>query len=334
MEEKELLANKYREFAGGDCRDIIRMDRSGSQRRYFRLTSSGTDIIAVINSDREENEAFIGFTAHFRSLKLPVPEVYAWYPDDNCYFIQDLGDTSLFTWIESKKQTSGFDDELLGFYRRSLDMLVMFQTEGLKGLDLSLCYPHNSFDRQSMMWDLNYFKYMFLKLKAVPFNERRLERDFDVLVEFLLGAGQDYFLYRDFQSANIMVLDNKPWFIDYQGGRRGSAQYDPASLMYDPKAGVPQEAREQLTDHYIRHFCKKTGTREPEFRRYYPGFVLIRLLQALGAFGYRGLYEQKPGFAESITPAVSLLSSLVESGQPAVELPELFGILSDMSGEA
>ncbi|MFP4489414.1 MAG: aminoglycoside phosphotransferase family protein [Bacteroidales bacterium] len=333
MEDKELLARKYKEFTGGDCSDIISLPRSGSQRRYFRLTGSGHSMIGVINGDREENEAFIGFTEHFRSLNLPVPSVYAFYPDDDCYFIRDLGDTSLFAWLERKKQTSGFDKELLDFYRRSLDILVLFQTEGRQGLDLELCYPHKSFDRQSMMWDLNYFKYMFLKLMAAPFNEKRLERDFNVLVDFLLEAGQDYFLYRDFQSANIMMLDNEPWFIDYQGGRMGSAQYDPASLLYDAKAYIPEHAREMLIEHYIRNFCKKTGTGEGEFRRYYPGFVLIRVLQALGAFGYRGLYERKPGFAESIIPGVSILNSLIGSGQTGVELPELFAVLRNIHME-
>ncbi|MFO7755733.1 MAG: phosphotransferase [Bacteroidales bacterium] len=334
MEEKELLANKYKEYTGDYCTDITGMPRSGSQRRYFRLTGPGNKMIGVINDDREENEAFIGFTEHFRSLQLPVPEVYAWYPDDDCYLIQDLGDTSLFDLIERKRQTSGFDEELLDFYRRSLDMLVLFQTDGLHGLDLELCYPHKSFDRQSMMWDLNYFKYMFLKLTAAPFNEKRLERDFNVLVDFLLEAGQDYFLYRDFQSANIIVHDNKPWFIDYQGGRKGSAQYDPASLLYDPKAHMPGEARELLIGHYIRQFCKKTRTGEEKFRRYYPGFALIRVLQAMGAFGYRGLFEKKPGFAESIVPGVRILNSLIESGQTGVDLPELFGVLRDIHGVA
>ncbi|MDT8402253.1 MAG: RNase adapter RapZ [Bacteroidales bacterium] len=332
MDEKKLLSKKYREFTGEECIDIASMPRSGSERKYFRITGSGRTMIGAYNPNREENDAFIGFTRHFRSLKLPVPDVFCYYPESDCYFIQDLGDTNLFTWLERKKQTVGFDEELLNFYRRSLELLVLFQTRAIKDLNLDLCYPHRSFDRQSMIWDLNYFKYMFLKLVAAPFNEKRLEKDFNTLVDFLLEAGQDYFLYRDFQSANIMVVDSSPWFIDYQGGRKGSAQYDPASLLYDPKAHVPQEAREILIEHYIKLFCKETSGRESDFRKYYHGFVLIRIMQAMGAFGYRGLYEQKPGFVQSIIPGIRILSNIIESEQFRLKLPELYRVFKELPG--
>ena len=332
MTEKELLVGKYREYFGEDCVDIFSLPRSGSDRKYYRLPGSKKSIIGAYNPNREENDAFIGFTYHFRSLNLPVPEIYSYFPEDNCYFIQDLGDTNLFTWLDNKYREGGFDDELFDFYKLSLEMLVIFQTEGIKGLDLSLCYPHKSFDRQSMIWDLNYFKYMFLKLVAAPFNEQLLEKDFSALVNFLLEAEQDYLLYRDFQSANIMIVDNKPWFIDYQGGRMGSAQYDPASLLYDPKANVPQQARELLIEHYIKLFCANTSKPESLFRKYYPGFVLIRIMQALGAFGYRGLFEQKPGFVQSIIPGVNILNHIIESGQIGIKLPELFKILREIPG--
>ncbi len=328
MREKEIIENKYRELTGGNASELVLLPGSGSDRKYYRITGPGHSMIGAYNTNREENDAFTGFTRHFRSLSLPVPEIYEYFPGDHCYFMQDLGDTSLYTWLERKKHTNGFDEEALDFYRQSLGILVLFQTEAIKGLNLDICYPHNSFDRQSMMWDLHYFKYMFLKLAVVPFNEKRLENDFNKLADFLLEAGQDYFLYRDFQSANIMVVDGKPWFIDYQGGRKGSAQYDPASLLYDPKAHVPQEAREILIKYYISEFCKKTSCSESEFFRYYPAFVLIRLLQALGAYGFRGLYEQKPGFIQSITPAVRTLQSLIQSGRLNIELPELFEALA------
>jgi hypothetical protein len=178
-----------------------------------------------------------------------------------------------------------------------------------------------------MMWDMNYFKYMFLKLISVPFNEKRLEKDFNRLADFLLEAGQNYFLYRDFQSANIMVLDNEPWFIDYQGGRLGAAQYDLASLLYDSKAHIPQQVREILIEHYIENFCDYAKVDETGFRKYLPGFIIIRIMQALGAYGYRGLYEQKPGFVQSIIPAVRDFNGVIESGSLNIELPELFSII-------
>jgi aminoglycoside/choline kinase family phosphotransferase len=170
---------------------------------------------------------------------------------------------------------------------------------------------------------MNYFKYMFLKLLAVPFNERRLEHDFERMADFLLEPGQDFFLYRDFQSANVMLVDGSPWFIDYQGGRKGAPQYDVASLLYDAKAHIPEINRQRLLRHYIEKFCAVSGEKKEEFTGYFTGFSMIRLMQALGAFGFRGLYERKPTFTGSIVPAVILLLQLIDSGKLPVSLPEL-----------
>ena len=182
------------------------------------------------------------------------------------------------------------------------------------------------------MWDMNYFKYMLLKLLAVPFNERRLEHDFNLLADFLLETGQDYFLYRDFQSANVMIVDGEPWFIDYQGGRKGAPQYDVASLLYDAKAHVPQAACKNLLDYHTANFCSVSGENVEEFRGYFAGFSMIRLMQALGAFGFRGLYEKKPTFTGSIVPAVKLLVQVVDSEQLPVSLPELFQTVRSIPG--
>ncbi len=233
-----------------------------------------------------------------------------------------LGDTNLFTWLQQRHE-AGFDPEAERIYEKILDTLILFQIKGIEGLNLDLCYPHRSFDKQSMMWDMNYFKYMFLKLLAVPFNERRLEHDFEKLADFLLEPGQDFFLYRDFQSANVMLVDGSPWFIDYQGGRKGAPQYDVASLLYDAKAHIPEINRQRLLDHYIENFCTVSGEKKEEFTGYFTGFSMIRLMQALGAFGFRGLYERKPTFTGSIVPAVILLLQLIDSGKLPVSLPEL-----------
>ncbi|MCX6334986.1 MAG: phosphotransferase enzyme family protein, partial [Bacteroidia bacterium] len=178
---------------------------------------------------REENDAFVGFTGHFLTKNLPVPEIFCYMPEKSLYFLRDLGDTNLYTWLHNRPDIEDFNDETKKLYRKILETLIYFQTRGIEGLNLDLCYPHRSFDRQSMMWDMNYFKYMLLKLLAVPFNERNLEHDFNILSDYLLETGQDYFLYRDFQTANIMVIEDQPWFIDYQGGRKGATQYDVAS---------------------------------------------------------------------------------------------------------
>ena len=281
-------------------------------------------VIGAYNANHEENEAFVGFTEHFMTKSLPVPEIFGYFPDRFIYFLKDLGDTNLYTWLHAKSSITGFDNDTNNLYRQILDTLVLFQTRGIEGLDLELCYPHKSFDRQSMMWDMNYFKYMFLKLIAAPFNERRLEQDFDMLADFLLEAGQDYFLYRDFQTANIMVVNNSPWFIDYQGGRRGAPQYDVASLLYDAKIPMSDSDRETLLEYYIRIFCEVSKGSKDSFRGYYTGFSMIRVMQALGAFGFRGLYEQKPTFTESIVPGVRVLIKIITQASGHINLPELY----------
>jgi aminoglycoside/choline kinase family phosphotransferase len=323
MSEIDIVSDGYRELFGKSDFKITALPKSGSDRKYFRIISGDKSVIGAHNANPEENEAFIGFTRHFISKGLPVPEVFGYLPEKNVYYLRDLGDMNLFTWLQHKHDAGGFDYEAEGLYKRILDTLIRFQINGIEGLNLELCYPHKSFDRQSMMWDMNYFKYMFLKLLAVPFNERRLEHDFDRLADFLLEPGQEYFLYRDFQSANVMIVNDDPWFIDYQGGRKGAPQYDVASLLYDAKAHIPENFRQRLLDYYIEAFCRISGEKKKEFTGFFTGFSMIRLMQALGAFGFRGLYERKPTFTGSIVPAVILLIHLIESGKLPVSLPEL-----------
>jgi len=324
MSEIEIISAGYKELFGKSEIIVTALPQSGSDRKYFRIETGESSVIGAFNENTEENDAFVGFTNHFISKGLPVPEIFGYLPEKYIYFLQDLGEINLFTWLQKRQLTSGFDSEAEKIYRKILDILIDFQIKGIDGLNLDLCYPHKSFDRQSMMWDMNYFKYMFLKLATVPFNERRLEHDFNLLADFLLETSQDYFLYRDFQSANIMLLNDEPWFIDYQGGRKGAPQYDVASLLFDAKAHIPENVRERLLDYHINNFCSVSGESAAEFRGYYAGFSMIRLMQALGAFGFRGLYEKKPTFTGSIVPAVKLLVQLVESGQLPVPLLELF----------
>jgi len=324
MSEIDVVSNGYKELFGDSEIKIAALPQSGSDRKYFRINAGNISMIGAYNPNPEENEAFIGFTKHFISIGLPVPEIFGYLPGKFIYFLKDLGDINLFTWLQQRQSGAGFDDAAENLYRKILDSLIHFQVKGIDGLDLDLCYPHRSFDRQSMMWDMNYFKYMFLKLVAVPFNERRLEHDFNLLADFLLETRQDFFLYRDFQSANVMLVGEEPWFIDYQGGRKGAPQYDVASLLYDAKAHIPEQSRQKLLDYHINNFCSVSGESPTEFVGYYAGFSMIRLMQALGAFGFRGLYEKKPTFTGSIVPAVILLIQLIDSGQLPVSLPELF----------
>jgi aminoglycoside/choline kinase family phosphotransferase len=332
MSEIDIVSEGYRELFGDPDFKIIALPKSGSDRKYYRINSGGKNVIGAYNSIIEENEAFIGFTNHFITKDLPVPEIFGYIPEKNIYFLKDLGDISLFTWLKHKYEGNGFDSEAEDIYKKILDTLIHFQIKGIEGLNLDLCFPHRSFDRQSMMWDMNYFKYMFLKLLSVPFNERKLEHDFEKLADFLLESGQDFFLYRDFQSANVMLVDGSPWFIDYQGGRKGAPQYDVASLLYDAKAHIPEYFRQRLLNHYIAGFCKTSGENQQEFTGFFTGFSIIRLMQALGAFGFRGLYEKKPTFTGSIVPAVILLIQLINSENLPVSLTELFHTVRSIPG--
>jgi aminoglycoside/choline kinase family phosphotransferase len=327
MSETDIITEGYKIIFGSLPEEVVPLPKSGSDRRYFRLTGRERPVIGAYNANHEENEAFVGFSRHFRKLSLPVPEVYGYLPDKFVYYQQDLGDENLYTWLHRKDKISPFDNDTSQLYRKILDTLVRFQTKGIKGLDLDLCYPHKSFDRQSMMWDMNYFKYMFLKLVAVPFNERRLEHDFELLSDFLLETGQDFFLYRDFQTANIMVVGGEPWFIDYQGGRKGAPQYDAASLLYDAKIPMNDNDRGQLIEYFTDNFCSVSGEDKKKFKCYFSGFSMIRLMQALGAFGFRGLYEQKPTFTESIVPGVKILMSITDTAESHINLPELFCVI-------
>ena len=323
MDIRTKVENAFLKWKGSAPEMITRLPQSGSDRVYFRLIYPEGQVIGAYNPSREENDAFVGFSNHFRSKQLPVPEIYVYYPDEKVYFLEDLGDINLFTWLARRSDEERFNEETEAIFMNIAADLVRIQTEGIVGLDLSLCYPHRSFDRQSIVWDMNYYKYMFLKLIAAPFNETRLERDFDSLTRFLLDAGQEYFLYRDFQTANIMLRDGKPWYIDYQGGRLGAPHYDIASLVYDAKAYIPEGIRQKTLDHHLDLFASATGKSRESLKQYSGAFTLIRLMQALGAFGFRGLHENKPTFTESIVPAVELMNELLAGDALQIDLPEL-----------
>jgi aminoglycoside/choline kinase family phosphotransferase len=230
------IAALFTETFGNPPSDVTRLTADGSQRVYFRLSGARQgSVIGAVGPDPDENRAFLSFTRSFRLIRLPVPEVYAVNEAQGVWLEEDLGDTTLFNALSSARSSDmeAFPQEMLEVYERVVEILPRFQVEGGRAVDFSVAYPRPEFDLQSMLWDLNYFKYHFLKLAHIPFNEQRLENDFHRLTEHLLEAETRHFLYRDFQSRNIMLRGNEPWFIDYQGGRRGAPQYDIASLLYD-----------------------------------------------------------------------------------------------------
>jgi aminoglycoside/choline kinase family phosphotransferase len=291
-----LLDDLFHRWSGEKMVSINKLPASGSPREYYRIKGKEGRAIGAINMDREENEAFIEFSRHFHSKGLCVPEIYLVDLDNHAYLQEDLGDVSLFDYIFKVRCNGTFPEELIDIYKQVLTALQKFQIAGSEGLDYSVCYPRSSFDRQSMQWDLSYFKYYFLKLAGIPFNEQQLENDYNTLIEYLLSQDTEYFLYRDFQSRNVMLRNGKPCFIDYQGGRKGALQYDVASLLYDSKADIPREVREELLEHYIEGLAAYPSVDAEKFRESYYPYVLIRIMQAMGAFGFRGFYEKKTHF--------------------------------------
>ncbi len=303
----------------------------GSSRKIFRLRGKNSSVIGVWGPDRKENEAFLSFSRHFLKSGIFVPEIYAENLALGVYLEEDLGDVTLFDYLSQNRSKQKISPEVAAVYLEVAQTLPRFQIEAGKNLDYSVCYPRSRFDKKSMLWDMNHFKYYFLTLAHIPFDEQALEEDFERLSDFLSEAGSDYFLYRDFQSRNIMVCRGKPAFIDYQGGRLGALQYDIASLAFDAKANLSAAFREELLEAYLKALGKKMSFNRADFKKYYPGFILIRILQALGAYGLRGFYERKPHFLQSIPFALKNLSWLLETQDLKVSLPAFTPLLKKMA---
>lgn len=298
------------------------LKQQGSNRIYTRETDeSGRSVIRVVGTNRDENRAFIYMARHFHALDLPVPELYWVSEDEMTYTQEDLGDTILFDHL---------DDYTL--FERAMRALAHVQVEGARDFDWSVCFPVPAFDERSIRWDLNYFKYCFLKGTKIEFSEPQLEDEFDKIVRVILAQPADTFLYRDFQSRNVMIRDGQPYFIDFQGGRRGPTQYDVASFLWQAKANFAPALREQLIDAYLDELrTLQPSLSEPAWRAALPHFVLLRTLQVLGAYGYRGYFERKPHFLESIPLALKNLHALFEANADLqTQYPYLYAISNDL----
>lgn len=305
---------------------------SGSGRNIIRLSGGKVTAIGILYPVREENRAFIEFSRHFRRHGLPVPEIYAEDLSQGAYLEEDLGDLTLFEFLSQNRDGQEIAPPVIEAYRKTVAVLPRFQVEAGRDLNYKVAYPRSSFDRQSIAWDLNYFKYYFLRLAGIVFNEQALEDDFGRLTRFLLTADRDYFLYRDFQSRNVMLRDGQPFFLDYQGGRKGALQYDIASILYDAKADLPPELREQLLEHYLETLSNFIPMKREEFMRYYYAYVYVRLMQALGAYGFRGFYERKTHFLQSVPYALKNLRWLLHNAQLPIALPSLIAAFTSMLG--
>jgi aminoglycoside/choline kinase family phosphotransferase len=303
---------------------------SGSGRKIVRLAGGGHQAIGILYDVHEENVAFVEFSCHFRRYGLPVPEIYGADLDHGAYLEEDLGDTTLFQFLSRNRTGEDIAPAVIEAYRKAAAMLPRFQVEAGRTVNYKVAYPRASFDRQSIAWDLNYFKYHFLRSAGIGFNEQALEQDFGRLTRFLLTADREYFLYRDFQSRNIMLRAGEPWFLDYQGGRKGALQYDIASLLYDAKADLPPELRRQLLEHYLDALGNFIELDRPAFLHHYYAYVYTRIMQALGAYGFRGFYERKPLFLQSVPYALKNVRWLLENVELPVALPSLMAAFREM----
>jgi len=332
VQKKELLIQIFESWSNEKAVEITPIPQSGSYREYYRIYGKSKSAIGVYNEDIKENQAFLSFTRHFFSLGLPVSEVLSEDTDGKLYLLSDLGDETLFDFLENKrKQVGVFPGSGIKAYQKALSKLPDFQIKASKDLDYRVCYPRSAFDRQSMMWDLSYFKYYFLKLAKIPFDEQLLEDDYQNFCEYLLKADSNYFLYRDFQSKNIMMVDGEPYFIDYQGGRKGALQYDVASILYDSKANIPADIKDILLDHYLEVLKNYIDYNKEEWIWYYRGFVLIRLMQAMGAYGFRGFYERKTQFLKSIPYALKQLDHILKDDLFPDGFPYLKSVLKSLT---
>ncbi|MDR1757688.1 MAG: phosphotransferase [Bacteroidales bacterium] len=334
MSYQEMTLKKWiEEVVNEPCTVMKNLPLSGSNRRYIRVFfASKNTLIGVYNEDIRENEAFFYWTRVFAERGIRVPKLLNIDHQRQYYLLEDLGDETLYSFLTLHRHSAtDMGEEVKALYEQAVEQLPRLQTSG-KNADFSRCYPRPAFDKQSMQWDLNYFKYYFLKLAGISFDEQKLENDFNTLIQFLLQTDSEYFLYRDFQSRNLMIRDGNIYFIDYQGGRKGALQYDIASLLYDAKANLPPSFRAYLLERYLNALEQIIPVRRKDFLVSYPAFVLIRVLQSMGTYGFRGYYERKAHFLQSIPYAIRNIASLLEQSSFRIHIPELQRVLTEMVG--
>jgi aminoglycoside/choline kinase family phosphotransferase len=321
------VKNAINEWCGKGTESLYPLPPSASPRKYYRAIVEAKSYIVAYSSNIEENRTFLSFAKSFMAAGLNVPKIFFVSNDKKIYIQTDFGDDRLYDVI----LRYGWNEGTKNLLKKTLSGLLQFQTKGLHGLDLSRAYPRAEFDRQSIMWDLNYFKYYFLKLAELDFNEQRLEDDFNHFTDFLLKANRGFFLYRDFQTRNVMIVDGTPYFIDFQGGRKGALHYDVASLLYDAKADIPENIRTEMLHFYIEKLSEVNKDEADNFLDYFYHFTLIRMMQAMGAFGFRGVVQHKPHFIESIPYAIANVQKLLDEKLPELPYPELVRAINKLS---
>jgi aminoglycoside/choline kinase family phosphotransferase len=314
------IRNLFGSFSAAPIEKIEKIPQSGSDRVYFRVAHQGGSTIATFSNNVKENNTFIHFSRHFRERGCPVPSILAVNEAGTIYLQQDFGDASLLNQLEQK----GYTGEIYELFKQSLRSLAWLQIKGSEELNYDWCITSKEFGKQAILADLLYFKYYFLDFLKVPYDKEKLIEDFDALSTYLTHVDHKYFMFRDFQSRNVMVQEEQVFFIDYQGGMKGALQYDVASLLWQAKADLSDEWKNGLLEYYmdcVDELLPKPVDRT-RFVSQYNGYVLIRLLQVLGAYGLRGLFERKAHFLTSIPLALRNLRWFLANKQVGISVPE------------
>jgi RNase adapter protein RapZ len=328
----DSIKDLYKEWKGEYPLSVDLLQQSGSERRYFRLHGKENSVIGTYGANIKENETFIYFSRHFRKANLAVPEVYAISDNSEYYLQEDLGDVSLLNKLEQ----NGFSPPVYDLFKKSLEELALLQVKGDENLNYHLCLTNTEFGKQAIMADLLYFKYYFLDALRKPYNKQKLIDDFEALSTYLTHTEYKYFMFRDFQSRNILVKDNNSvYFIDYQGGMKGAPQYDVASMLWQARADLPADWKDRLLEDYMNAFEHLISSPLDKhlFKSQYNGYVLIRLLQVLGAYGFRGLFERKAQFLTSIPLALKNLKEFLKNQSIGITVPEFKKILGICTGD-
>ena len=325
---ENLLRPLFESYTGQNLSEILELPSSGSNRRYFRLKGGNLSLIGVLGTNLDENNAFIYLSRHFREKGLPVPGVLAVSEDGLCYLQQDLGEKGLFDLVREGRENGIYSPIETDMLCRTIEQLPKLQFRGAEGLDWGKCM-YEAFDGRMVDFDLNYFKYCFLKATGLEFNELRLQEDFERLKEDLLEDSGNTFMHRDFQARNILIQDGQPWIIDFQGGRRGPIYYDVASFVWQARSRYPDELKQKLIQCYLRALKGYQEVDEDHFYSRLRLFVLFRTLQVLGAYGFRGYFEKKPHFLASVPYALANLRALLQT--PFTDYPHLNEILLQLA---
>lgn len=317
----------FENWAKETVQSIQVLPQSGSDRQYFRIKGVQKTALAAFNTVKKENKTFVDYTQHFLKKGINIPTLYAQNLEQNVYLLEDLGDLTLLQYLESESKDGIPSEATITYYKKALSALALMQIEGIQDLKVEEYHTPVSFNEQAMLWDLNYFKYCFLKTTKVEFDESALEKDFQKLTNYLGQESQSFFMFRDFQARNIMLHKESVYFIDYQGGKKGPLQYDVVSLLFQAKANLSNELRQELLDYYIQEAAALTSIDQEKFKDNFYLFALLRTLQVLGAYGFKGLYEQKEHFIASIPFALKNLSWLLTEVAFPIDLSYLKQVL-------